>query len=134
MYPFMLLGISILSSVPLTFLKDLKAPNIFYRTGNLVVNLRKADRVITDYPSTPTYEARLMGLPVLSLYHESLSIRQTAKQAYKRTLVSFKTTEEALKQIDGFLSSNPGEYIVPVEDNFFAPSFLEIVENLKLKS
>ena len=123
-----------LSEPLLRFLKDLKAPNIFYRTGNLVANLRKADRFITDYPSTPTYEARLMGLPVLSLYHESLSIRQTAKQTYGKTLVSFKTTEEALKQIDGFLSSNPKEYIVPVEDNYFAPTLLEILENLKLKS
>ena len=123
--------IKYLYSPLLKFLKDLKASNISYKKGDLVKNLREADRVITDYPSTPTYEARLMGLPVLSLYHESISVRQTAKQAYGKTLVMFKTTKEALKHINEFLLSNPEGYIVPMEDNYCSPTLLEILENLK---
>jgi len=112
----------------LRFLKDLGAPNISYRDDDLVRNLRQAERVITDYPSSPTYEARLMGLPVLSLYYESISVRQTAKEVYGKTLVSFSKTDEMLAHIDRFLFSDPKEYIVPTKDNFSSPTILEILE------
>lgn len=108
-------------------IKVLRAPNISYEEGDLVRCLREADRVITDFPSTPTYEARLMGLPVISLYHESINIRPVAKQLYGKTLVPFKTAQDAIKQIDRFLSSTPEEYIVSVEDNFLSPTLSEIL-------
>lgn len=110
------------------FLKDLRATNVFYKEGDLIANLRQADRVITDFPSTPTYEARLMGLPLLSLYHESVNIRPIAKQVYGNTLVPFKTTQEAINLIDKFLSSDPQDYIVSMEDNFLSPALVEILE------
>ncbi len=116
----------------LNFLKDLKAPNIFYKDGNLMTYLRQADRVITDFPSTPTYEARLMGLPLLSLYHDSIDVWDGAREAYGKTLVPFRATQEALGHIDKFLSSKPEEYIIPVEHNFLTPDLLEIIENLKI--
>lgn len=112
----------------LNFLKDLKAPNIFYKEDDLVLNLRKADRVITDYPSTPTYEARLMGLPVFSLYHESIDVRNTAKEIYNKTIVSFKKTEELVEHIDRFLSSDPREYIVSMKEDLLTPTLIEILE------
>lgn len=114
------------------FLQELKAPNIFYRDDDLVTNLRQADRVITDYPSTPTYEARLMGLPLLSLYHESISVWDGAHQAYGKTLVSFKSVQEARGRIDEFLSFKPKEYIVSAEYNFSTPTILEVIEDSKI--
>jgi len=130
-YNFVIKGHSVakwLNRPLLDFLKNLKAPNISYQEGNLLSNLRKADRVITDYPSTPTYEARLMGLPVLSLYHESINIRRTAQEAHGKTLVSFRQTDQMLEQIDRFLSSDPKEYIIPMENNYMNPTLLEIME------
>ena len=91
------------------FLKDLRAENISYEEGNLVRCLRGADRVITDFPSTPTYEARLMGLPVLSLYHASIPVRPTAQQLFGKTLVSFKAAQDAIQEIDRFLFSRHEE-------------------------
>jgi hypothetical protein len=69
-----------------------------------------------------------MGLPVLSLYYESISVRQTAKEVYGKTLVSFSKTDEMLAHIDRFLFSDPKEYIVPTKDNFSSPTILEILE------
>lgn len=115
----------------LEFLKDLNAPNISYADGDLIANLRQADRVITDYPSTPTFEARLMGLPVLSLYYDSIGIRNTAQEVYGKTLVSFKTKQEAMDHIDRFLVSDPKDYIISMEENFSASTLLDILEQYK---
>jgi len=113
----------------LDFLNDLGAPNIFYKEGDLRANLRRADRIITDYPSTPTFEARLMRLPVLSLYHESVGVRYTAQEIYGKTLVSFREVAQMTRHIDKFLASNPEEYIIPVEDNFLTPTLLDVLEH-----
>ena len=112
------------------YLNDLKAPNIFYEEGDLIWHLRRADRVITDSPSTPTYEARLFGLPLISLYHESTGVRGTAKDNYGKTLVSFREPEEMIEHVDKFLRSDPGEYVTPMDDNLLIPTLFGILENL----
>ncbi len=102
--------------------------NIFYEDGDLVKNLRLADKVITDYPSSPTHEARLLGLPTLSLYHPRINVRQSAEVEYGKTLAPFKSFEEARRIIGDFLNSPPEEYIVPVDNEFASPKFIDAIK------
>ena len=118
-------GIPSISEPIRNFIDDEKFINIFYKEDDLVRNLRSADRVITDYPSTPTYEARLLGLPVLSLYHKRVSVRQSAERKYGKTLIPFETLQEACDLVDVFLSAPSEEYIIPMDSEFNSPSFLE---------
>jgi len=108
------------------YIDQLNSPNLMWKDGDLVQHLKNADRVITDYPSTPTFEARLLGIPTLSLYHESLELIPEVFHAYEKTTLSFKSFNEAKELVKRFVHAEPEEYIVDMKSKFQTPRLIEI--------
>lgn len=92
----------------------LGASNIRFRNGRLLDEYRRADRVITDPPSTPMIEALAMGLPTLVLAHDSFTVRPGAQEKFGKIVQPFATAGEAIQAIDRFLQDDPESYRVPV--------------------
>ncbi len=95
----------------------LGARNVVFRNGRLLDEYRRADRVITDLPSTPMIEALALGLPTLALAHQGFAIRPTAQAKFGPILHPFATVDEAKRAIDRFLQSDPAGYVVPVVED-----------------
>lgn len=95
----------------------LGAPNIVFRNGRLLDELRQADRVICDNPSTPMIEALAMGLPTLVLVHRSFPVRPGAREKFGKILQPFATPDEAQAAIARFLQGDPDGYRVPVVED-----------------
>ena len=58
------------------FMIAYKVENVTFEKTSMMESLQRADRVLTDYPLTPTGEARLAGKPVLSLHHSAMIIQE----------------------------------------------------------
>jgi hypothetical protein len=98
-------GDKIYNPIP-DFIRDNHFNNIEIATNAFIDHLLTADRVICDCPSTGFYEAVIAGVPVMSLYHASLIMRQAAVEHFKDLLRLFNETSDAIKHIDDFLNSD----------------------------
>lgn len=67
--------------------------------------LHRADRVVMDYPGTAFYEAAAAGVPLLALYHERMALQPGAREFFGRSLVSFRTLEDACARVQAFLDA-----------------------------
>ena len=103
----------------LLYIKDKKSSNISIYNGPLINSLKRAGRVILDFPSTGFYEAAAAGTSVISLHHELFKMRDSAKNIFGKSLASFKDIDDAVRIIDNFLNSDSRQYIVdlPVSNN-----------------
>jgi hypothetical protein len=81
--------------------------NIFIENRPLMDFLFKVSRVILDCPTTGLYEAAAANIPVLSLYDESLNIRDSALRLFGKSVRKFSDFSEALEIINSFLDSDP---------------------------
>ncbi len=115
--------------IPL-LVREIDSPRVQWSQAPLTSVLRTADRVFTDYPSSGTFEARLMGLPTLALYGCGLPMRATAKAYFGKTLVEFQRTEEALAAIDRFLEEDPAGYVIEFADEELGGELLSLLESL----
>ncbi|MDD5085019.1 MAG: hypothetical protein PHE61_03115 [Candidatus Omnitrophica bacterium] len=98
----------------LRYIRDRNYPNVFAETGPLPTYLKKADRVIMDYPSTGLFEAACMGLPVFCVYRDTLKMRREAQDVFGMSLREISTIDEAIQAFCSFLDSDPERYIVKI--------------------
>lgn len=97
------------------FIKDSNFTNIEINTNPFIDHLLSADRVICDFPSTGFYESAIAGVPVMSLYHRTFSVRASAVEYFGNLLKPFTDIPEAIKHIDDFLNSDPELYKTTID-------------------
>ena len=107
-------------------IKEQGIHNVTFTDGKLVKCILQSDFTIHDYPSTPLYEATLIGVPTICLYHDSLQIRNSAIEFWGQITKPFSTTEQAIEMIRSFLRDDPKKYLkdIPINDN----NLFEILE------
>ncbi len=113
----------------LLYIKDKNCSNISIESKPVSECLGKAGRVILDFPSTSLYEAAAAKIPVMSLYHELLEIRDPALKLFGKSLQKFSGVSNAIEIVDDFLDTDPEEFKVniPVSND----STLDILEKIK---
>lgn len=105
--------------------------NIKYATEPFIKWIKRADLVFLDYPSTALYEAAVSGLPVMSLYFAPFNVvRESALKLFGKSLEPFNNFEEGITKIDGFLNSNPDEFIVSIPRS--DTSIVETLDKMKV--
>ena len=111
-------------------INDQKYKNIKYATEPFIKWIKRADLVLLDYPSTALYEAAVSGLPVMSLFFAPFNVvRETALKLFGKSLEPFNNFEEGIAKIDGFLNSNPDEFIISIP--YSDTSIVESLEKMK---
>lgn len=98
----------------LPYIKGKTPENIYVETRPLSECLDKAGRALTDYPSTSFYEAGAAGIPVMSLYPDTLKIMPQSEKLFGRSLREFKDIRGAISAVDEFLSADPSAYMVDI--------------------
>ncbi|MFH1665691.1 MAG: glycosyltransferase [Candidatus Omnitrophota bacterium] len=94
----------------LPYIKDKGCKNISIETKTVSECLGEAGRVILDYPSTSFYEAMAAGSSVMSLYQDSLEIRDLPRKLFGRSLQNFRDINDAVQKIEDFLAAPPEEF------------------------
>ena len=107
-------NIPIYNPIP-DFIKDNYYSNVTIATNPFVEHLLTADRVICDYPSTGFYESVTAGVPTMSLYHDSLLVRDGAIKYFGNLVKKFSDTAEAIKHINEFLNNDPEHYKMKID-------------------
>jgi hypothetical protein len=97
------------------FIKDSGFANIEIATNPFTEHLLSADRVICDCPSTGFYEAVVAGVPTMSLYYKTLTLRKSAVDYFGNLLKLFSDIPEAIKHVDEFLNSDPELYKMTID-------------------
>jgi hypothetical protein len=94
----------------LPYIRDKKAANISVCSESFVRVLRKADRVVLDYPAGALFEAAVAGKPVLCLYADHTTVIHKAQRIFGKFLRPFASSQEALTILKDFLVSDPDNY------------------------
>lgn len=97
------------------FITDSNFTNIEISAKPFIQHLLSADRVICDIPSTGFYESVVAGVPVMSLYHSTFDVRESAVDYFGNLLKSFSDIPEVINHIDEFLNSNPELYKTTID-------------------
>ena len=75
--------------------------------------LRRADRVLMDWPSTPLYETALAGVPFHALIHRGFAIRPSALEVFKPFLTVFEEPAEAVEAVRRYLRAPAVRWSLP---------------------
>ncbi|MFH1664869.1 MAG: hypothetical protein ABIA77_01855 [Candidatus Omnitrophota bacterium] len=92
------------------YIRGKKYPNVFIERADFYRCLNKADMVISDYPSSPLYEAASAGLPVLSLCPDIYKEWPGAAISFGKSFQKFSTITEAVSRIRAFMNEDPETY------------------------
>jgi len=96
-----------------SYILDKAFPNIRVSSSNLIDHLKRADRVIIDYPSTPMYEAAAAEVPMLVLRPQAYKSRDDeVLNLFSVTLQPFTDIDDAIVSISNFLNDDPKKYII----------------------
>lgn len=93
-------------------IKERKYSNVRYETDSFLYWITKSDRFLSDYQSTPLYEAAFSGLPIFSIYPPFVKIRASAKEAFGRSVQPYADAADGIKKITAFLDSDPAKFVV----------------------
>ena len=110
------------------YLQNEKIQNVTFSQNSLLEEYKYADKVITDYPSTPLIEALAMGIPTLVIPHVGIHIRESAKKKFGKILQSFETFEQLKTGIATFLNAKDSEYLIQVRDEAL-PELIDVLNN-----
>jgi len=113
------------------FIRDNNFSNIEIATNPFVEHLLSVDRVVCDFASTGFYESVVAGVPTMSLYHKTHTVRKSAVEYFGNLLKSYSDIPEAIKHIDEFLNSDPELYKITIEMG--EESVLNILEGIGRK-
>jgi hypothetical protein len=90
--------------------------NVVYEGRPFVDVAHDVDRVFTDYPSTALYETVHIGKPVLALSFERFFVlRKSAADRFQQVLRVCRTEDDALSELQRFISDPPARWILPPE-------------------
>lgn len=104
------------------------ASNVVFWEIPLLKALKRADAAISDFSSTATFEARLLGIPTLSLCHSLLLVRPQAESYYGHTIKIINTSQEAVQCVDQFVADIKN-YVCNVDEIICQPGLYAQVMN-----
>lgn len=98
----------------LLYIKDKNYSNVSIEKRTVSDCLGKIGRAILDYPSTSLYEVATAGIPVISLYSRTFTVRDLPIRLFGNSLRKFNDISDAVKIINDFLDVPPEEFKVNI--------------------
>lgn len=101
----------------LRHLEDKGYKNIVVERMPLSDCLKRAERLILDYPSTGFYEALAAGVPVMSLWYNLFKMDDRVRSYFGKSIQGFSTISEAMQRIENFINAPSGDFVVRIPLN-----------------